>query len=72
MPNPPYYIACYGGFLVIEDVPNGHTRTFTVSNVRLATTFSSFLHADAAAKWAVGRLYPPDLQYFALLQVAFE
>jgi hypothetical protein len=72
MPNPPYYIAVYGGFVVLENVPNGYQRLYTAPNIRLATPFSTFENADATAKFAVQRLYPPDLQYFALLQVAFD
>lgn len=71
---PPYYVAVYGGFLVIEsyDTPHGErTKTYTVPNVRLASPFPQYLDADAAAKWAVGQLYPPDLRYFAILAPTF-
>lgn len=73
--NPPYYVAVYGGFLAVEayDTPAGERiKVFTEQNVRLASPFDTFAKADAAAKWAVGHLYPPDLRYFALLTVARE
>lgn len=69
---PPFYIAVHGGFLIIERYATPHgqqTKVYTVGDVRLATPFDSFEQADANAKWAVGQLYPPDLRYFALLQV---
>lgn len=72
MPHPPYFVATYSGFLVVESDDNDRPRTFAVANVRLATPFDSFEHADATAKWAVRRMYPDDLQYFALLQVSYE
>ena len=72
-PTPaPYYIAAYGGFIVIEEHGDGRRRVYTACNVRLATPFRDFLNADAIAKWAVAQLYPIDLQYFALLQVAHQ
>lgn len=71
----PYYIAVYGGFLVVErypdDVGRDITKVYTVPNVRHATPWPDFGAADAAAKWAVGQLYPPDLRYFAILTGAF-
>jgi hypothetical protein len=71
----PYYVAVYGGFLVIETYPDGAGRTitkvYTVPNVRHATPWPNFLIADSTAKWAVGQLYPPDLRYFAILTGAF-
>lgn len=66
---PPYFVATYSGFLVVEDVPGGRTRKFTVANIRLATAFPTFDAADRAAKWAVNQIFPPDLDYFAILQV---
>lgn len=69
----PYYVALHGGFLVVEgyDTPTGwREKAYTVSDCRLATPYPSFEKADAVAKWATGHLYPPDLRYFALLQVA--
>lgn len=71
----PYYVAVYGGFLVIEhyDTPHGRlTKTYTIANVRCATQWDDFKTADLAAKYAVNHLYPPDLRYFALLAVAHE
>lgn len=73
----PYYIAVYGGFLVVEKYPGPVGRPevskmYTVGDVRLATPWHDFASADAAAKWAVGQLYPPDLRYFALLAAAFQ
>lgn len=72
----PYYVAVYGGFLVVEYY-NGplkqdgyHERlckAYTIADVRSATPWNGFELADAAAKWAVNHLYPPDLRYFAIL-----
>lgn len=78
MNHPPYYVAVFGGFLVIEyydgtprdGQPMRICKTYTIADVRSATTWHTFEAADAAAKWAVTHLYPPDLRYFALLQVA--
>jgi hypothetical protein len=70
----PYYIALYGGFLVVEDyaTPGGNrTKVYTVANSRLATPFDTFEQADGAAKWAANTLYPPDLRYFAILAPSF-
>lgn len=71
----PYYIAVYGGFLVVEHYPGPDqrpvTKVYTVANVRHASPWASFERADATAKWAVGQLYPPDLRYFAILAPAF-
>lgn len=71
----PYYVAVYGGFLVIEsyDAPDMRriTKAYTISDARSATPWHDFDAADAAAKWAVNQLYPPDLRYFAILQPAF-
>jgi hypothetical protein len=70
----PYYVALYGGFLVIESydtVDSVRTKAYTVADVRLAEPFDTFDQADAAAKWAVNKLYPPDLRYFAILAASF-
>jgi hypothetical protein len=70
----PYYIAGYGGFIVVESYPgpSGNIdKLYTVPNVRLATPFPSYEQADAAAKWAINKLYPPDLRYFAILAPTF-
>lgn len=71
----PYFIAVYGGFLVVESYPDHddkiHTKVYTVANVRHATPWPNFEAADGAAKWAVGTLYPPDLRYFGILTMAF-
>lgn len=71
----PYYIACYGGFLCIENYwdnnDNRQSKAYTVGDVRVATPWDDFEAADAAAKWAVTRLYPPDLRYFAILAPTF-
>lgn len=64
-----FYVATYNGFLVIEPVPGGRDRVYTDSNVRYATPFSSFRQAEAAGKWGVGRLFPKDKSYFAVMQV---
>lgn len=81
--KPPFYVACYGGFLCVErylppvgskartDQDGYVTKTYTVPDVRLASTWSDFETADDAAKWAVGLLYPPDLRYFAVLAPIF-
>jgi hypothetical protein len=70
----PYYVALYGGFLVAEEysVPGKGTeiRRFTVPDARQADTWDTFGQADKAAKIAVDQLYPPDLRYFAILNVA--
>lgn len=71
-PNP-YLIAVYGGFVVVESYPAPDnertiTKVYTVADARSATAYPDFASADAAAKWAVNTLYPPDLRYFALLQ----
>jgi hypothetical protein len=70
----PYYVALYGGFLVIESydsLDGPRTKTYTMTDVRLATPYDTFEKADSAAKWAVGHLYPPDLRYFAILTPSF-
>lgn len=70
----PYYVALYGGFLVIESyaTPGGdRTKTYTVADARLAQPFATYEQADATAKWAVNQLYPPDLRYFAILAPSF-
>lgn len=64
--NPAYYVATYSGFLVAEDM-----WAYTVPDLRIATRFRSFLAADNAAKWAVRKLFPPDVEYFALLHDAY-
>lgn len=69
MSHPPYFVACYSGFLVIEYVED-RRKVYTVPNVRLATPFPSFDNADAAARTAIFAMYPPDLQYYAILQTA--
>jgi hypothetical protein len=69
----PYYVALYGGFLVVERYLADNrtiTKAFTDTNVRLASQFDTFDEADATAKWAVNQLYPPDIRYFAILEVA--
>jgi hypothetical protein len=75
----PYYVAVCGGFLVVEYygsavAKNGKRericKSYTIADVRSATTWPTFELADAVAKWAVAHLYPPDLRYFAVLQVA--
>jgi len=71
----PYYVACFGGFLVVENykIPYQDApmqKVYTAPDPRVATTWQSFEQADATAKWAVNKLYPPDLRYFALFQVA--
>lgn len=70
----PYYVAVYSGFVVIEryDTPQKGevTKCFTTPDCRSASTFQTFDDADAAAKWAVAHMYPPDLRYFAVLEVA--
>lgn len=80
---PPFYVACYGGFLCVEryypapgakgrtDQDGTITKTYTVADVRLATSWTDFEDADAMAKWAMGRMYPPDLRYFAILAPTF-
>lgn len=80
---PPFYVALYGGFLCVETytpLPNTARRTdadgniskyYTVADVRMATPWPSFEDADAAAKWATGLLYPPDLRYSAVLAPSF-
>lgn len=71
----PYYVAAYGGFLVSEEydtLDGRQQKLYTVCNVRLAKPFDSFEKADAFAKWAVHRLYPPDLRYFAILGNPFQ
>lgn len=71
----PYYVAVYGGFLVIERYQthaNGvRTKAYTVADCREAEPFNTFDQADSAAKWAVMHLYPPDLRYFAILAPSF-
>lgn len=73
----PYYVAVYGGFLVVESYPvagpreRNVTKVYTVGNMRHATPWDSFAAADLAAKQSVGFLYPPDLRYFAILVAAF-
>lgn len=72
----PYYVALYGGFLVVERYRTDDNRTitkaFTDTNVRLASPFATFDEADATAKWAANQLYPPDIRYFAILEVAHD
>lgn len=71
----PYYVAVFGGFLVVEtyatpDDEGGsrsRTKAYTIADVRSATQWPTFESADATAKWAVNHLYPPDLRYFAVL-----
>lgn len=70
----PYYVNVYSGFLVVESYKtsqNGQvTKCFTTPDCRSASTFDSWDDADRTAKWAVGLMFPPDLRYFALLEVA--
>lgn len=71
----PYVIAVYGGFVVVEsyDTPHGkQQKLYTISDSRSATPFDTFEKADATAKWAVGKLYPPDLRYFAIFVPAIS
>lgn len=74
-PHAPYFIAVYGGFLVVESYEDNdqklRTKVYTVSNFRHATPWPNFESADGAAKWAVATLYPPDLRYFGILSPAF-
>ena len=69
----PFYVAAYGGFLVVERYRDNdgaeRVKVFTEPNVRMASVFDSFDEADSTAKWAIGRMYPPDIRYFAILGV---
>jgi hypothetical protein len=73
-PVPLYYVAVYGGFVVMDEYRAGdilRQKIYTVPDARLATPFASFEAADSAGKHAVARLYPPDLRYFAILRPTF-
>lgn len=70
----PYYVAMYGGFLVLDEYSTDGglvQKLYTVADVRLASPFDTYLHADSCAKWAVGKLYPPGRRYFAIMCASF-
>lgn len=80
---PPFYVACYGGFLCVETYmpapglkrrtdENGNvTKCYTIADVRMATPWPTFIEADEAGHWATGVMYPPDFRYYAILAPAF-
>lgn len=71
--TPPYYVAVYGGFLVVDEF--GHAkrvRSYTTPDPREADSWQTFAETDQIAKWAVARMYPPELQYFAIFTIPGE
>lgn len=71
---PLYYVAAFGGFVVMEEYMVGaglRHKVYTVPDARLATPFDSFELADEAGKRATAILYPPGLRHFAILQPSF-